>query len=225
MGVLRWYQSPTPRNSLMQVKPTSSRGSRSDPRGEPESAPVIETRRIRVTVVEEHPIFRSGLLSCLAEDLALEVSAAGPAELADHEVDIAVVSGEAARSHQFSCPIVVCDGADGSPSVADGNVVAGFLDRKSLTVPQLLATVRAAAAGLRVEADLYAEDQRRDEALEPRAVQLLELMAEGNSTREIATRMSYSERTIKKLITRLEEYMHARSRAQLIAEAMRRGLI
>jgi DNA-binding CsgD family transcriptional regulator len=37
--------------------------------------------------------------------------------------------------------------------------------------------------------------------------------------------MSYSERTIKKLITSLETQMNARSRAQLVAHAIRRGLI
>jgi len=209
----------------MQVKPTSTRGARSASHGEADTAPLIETRRIRVAVIEEHPIFRSGLVACLAEDHALEVTVTDPGRLASRDIDIAVVSGEAARIHQFSCPIVVCDGVDGPPSVAAGNIVAGFLDRESLTVAQLLATVHAAAAGLRVEADLYGDDQQREEALEPRAIRLLELIADGHSTREIADRMSYSERTIKKLITRLEEYMQARSRAQLVAEAMRRGFI
>jgi DNA-binding CsgD family transcriptional regulator len=37
--------------------------------------------------------------------------------------------------------------------------------------------------------------------------------------------MSYSERTIKKLITGLQRELGARSRAQLVAEAIRRGLI
>jgi DNA-binding CsgD family transcriptional regulator len=51
------------------------------------------------------------------------------------------------------------------------------------------------------------------------------LIANGHSTREIADRMSYSERTIKKLITGLEERLNARSRAHVVALAIRRGLI
>ena len=37
--------------------------------------------------------------------------------------------------------------------------------------------------------------------------------------------MSYSERTIKKLITLLQDRFDTRSRAQTVAEAIRRGLI
>ena len=50
-------------------------------------------------------------------------------------------------------------------------------------------------------------------------------MAEGRTTREIADDMSYSEQTIKKLITALEGRLHARSRAHMVALALRQGLI
>ena len=54
---------------------------------------------------------------------------------------------------------------------------------------------------------------------------VLELMADGCSTREIAVRMSYSERTIKKVITNLHCSLAARNRAQVVAQAIRRGLL
>ena len=46
-----------------------------------------------------------------------------------------------------------------------------------------------------------------------------------DARREIADHLSYSEQTIKKLITALEGRMEARTRAHLIALAIRRGLI
>jgi DNA-binding NarL/FixJ family response regulator len=61
--------------------------------------------------------------------------------------------------------------------------------------------------------------------LESRSRLVLEMMADGNTTREIATRMNYSERTIKKLITVVQAQLQTRSRAQTVAEAIRRGLI
>jgi DNA-binding NarL/FixJ family response regulator len=93
-----------------------------------------------------------------------------------------------------------------------------------MTEAQLHATVRAAAAGLRVNADAYAGGGRPDR-IDGRSRRVLELLAEGNSTREIAHDLSYSERTIKKLIRELEALLHARSRAQVVAHAIRQGLI
>jgi DNA-binding NarL/FixJ family response regulator len=175
-------------------------------------------------VVEEHEIVRYGLVACLAEDRGLDVRVATADALDEQDVDIAIVSSEAAGGHRFPCPIVVCsDNARGPRGVAVGNNVVGMLYRRSLTVAQLRATVHAAAAGLRVNA--HDSTERTAEALDPRALRLLELIAAGHSTREIAGEMGYSERTIKKLITGLETHMQARSRAQVVAEAIRRGLI
>ena len=90
---------------------------------------------IRVGIVEEHEIVRYGLVACLAEDSRLEVCAANADALQSQEVDIAIVSSDAARGHRFSCPIVVCsDTARGPGTVAVGNDVVGVLYRGSLTV-------------------------------------------------------------------------------------------
>ena len=58
-----------------------------------------------------------------------------------------------------------------------------------------------------------------------RAVRVLELLADGRTTREIADDLSYSERTIKKHIHDLERRLGARSRAQVVAQAIRQGVI
>ena len=177
-----------------------------------------------MAVVEEHEILRRGLVASLQEDAGVDVTVATAEAVDELDTDIAVVSSEAARSHRFCCPIVVCsDRPEGPSGVQLGNDVAGVLHRGTLTVAQLHATVHAAAAGLRVHADVQGERAR--ETFDSRALRLMELMADGHSTREIADRMSYSERTIKKLITGLEQRMQARSRAQIVALAIRRGLI
>jgi len=176
---------------------------------------------IKVAVVDEHEIFRRGLVACLAEDPGLEVTA-DPAPAPSDAV--AVVSPRAARRRRFPCPLVVCaPDLEAAPTVAPGNVVAGVLPRATLTSAQLHATVRAAAAGLRVNADAYAG--HRGDALDGRATRVLELLAAGRTTREIATATAYSERTVKKQIHDLEERLHARSRAQAVAQAIRQGLI
>ena len=181
-------------------------------------------REIRVAVVEEQEIYRRGLVASLAEDPSLQLSVPDGHAGLDHDIDIAVVSSDVARRHCLPCPLVVCsEGPDGPESAAPGNNVVGIVPRRSLTVAQLHATVHAAAAGLRVNADAPGDRDRLE--LEPRAIRLLELMAEGHSTREIAGHMCYSERTIKKIITALEDRFHARSRAHIVALAIRQGII
>jgi DNA-binding NarL/FixJ family response regulator len=180
-------------------------------------------REVRVAVVEEHEILRTGLVACLEEAPRIDVGTATADELDQRDMDLAVVSSEAARHHAFQCPIVVCsDDPDGPRSVAEGNNVAGVVHRESVTIAQLHATVQAAAAGLRVRPNVAGGP---DNGLDPRSLRVMELVAEGHSTREIANDLSYSEQTIKKLITALEGRMKARSRAHLVALAIRRGLI
>jgi DNA-binding CsgD family transcriptional regulator len=149
------------------------------------------------------------------------VTAPAPADPLGEQVDIAVVSSEAASRHRFACPIIVCsDDPAGPRTVAEGNDVAGVVHRQTVTVAQLHALVHAAAAGLHVRPNLDHHD-----GLDPRSLRLVELVAEGRTTREIAEDMSYSEQTIKKLITALEGRLQARSRAHLVALAIRQGLI
>lgn len=61
--------------------------------------------------------------------------------------------------------------------------------------------------------------------LTQRELQVLTLVAEGLSTREIATRLAYSERTIKNIIHDLTTRLQLRNRAHAVAYALRRGLI
>jgi DNA-binding NarL/FixJ family response regulator len=182
----------------------------------------VSPGQIKVAVVEEHEILRRGLVSALAEDQSLDVTAV---EFLDSggNLDIAVVSASAARREHFPCPIVICsDSPDVHGFSGNGNEVAGVLHRGSLTSAQLLATVHAAAAGLRVEERV---GNGLPYGLDERTRRVLELMADGCSTREIAARMSYSERTIKKVITNLQCSLAARNRAQVVAQAIRRGLL
>jgi DNA-binding NarL/FixJ family response regulator len=71
--------------------------------------------------------------------------------------------------------------------------------------------------------------------LEPRGLSLtsltmrernvLRLVAEGLPTREVAQRLSYSERSIKAVMDDVTTTLHAKSRSQAVALAVREGLI
>lgn len=119
--------------------------------------------------------------------------------------------------------------------------VRGVLRRPEATADRLVAAVRAAAAGhgdlppelLRQLLDHLAGLNRQ--VLGPRGYSftglterertVLQLLADGLSTREVALRLSYSERTIKTVIQDLTLRLQLRNRTQAVAYALRNGWI
>ena len=178
--------------------------------------------QIRVAVIEEHDIFRRGIVACLADDASITVvfeGMTGPIDCAPH---VAVVSHAAALGERLACPLVVC-GGEGSPPIRyRPNDVLGILRRGILTSEQLIATVRAAAAGLRVEPSDVA---RPEHDLDDRSIEVLRMLARGADTQQISHALSYSERTVKTLIADLQRSLGARNRTHAVAEGFRHGFI
>ncbi len=167
---------------------------------------------IRVGIVDENEMFALGLRAALAGQPRIELSAEEP-------VDVAVVSTAAAGARIFSCPLVVC--GDVPTRLAEGNHVLAVLPRSTLTPEQLVASIHAAAAGLRVSPPPVSVISR----LDGRRLEVLRLLADGADTREIAQHLGYSDRTIKSVIREIQLALGTRNRAQAVAEGVRQGLI
>ncbi|NDZ81349.1 MULTISPECIES: response regulator transcription factor [unclassified Streptomyces] len=60
--------------------------------------------------------------------------------------------------------------------------------------------------------------------LNPRDIEVLRLISEGLGTSEIATKLAYSERTVKNAVHSITARLGARNRAQAVAQAVREGL-
>src|SRR6185437_1414445 len=119
--------------------------------------------------------------------------------------------------------------------------VRGVLRRPDATAERLVSAVRSAAAGhgdlppelLRQLLDHLAGLNRQ--LLNPRGYSfsglterertVFQLLAEGLSSREVAVRLSYSERTIKTVIQDLTLRLQLRNRTQAVAYALRNGCI
>ena len=170
------------------------------------------TAAIRVGIVDENEMFALGLRAALTGHPRIELVAEDP-------VDVAVVSPASAGERRFSCPLVVC----GEPPhrLAEGNDVLAVLPRSTLTPEQLLASIHAAAAGLRIAPPQAPVVSR----LEGRPLDVLRLLAAGADTREIARHLGYSDRTIKSVIREIQLALGTRNRAQAVAEGVRQGLI
>ena len=181
------------------------------------------SERKRVGVVHEHDVLRQGIAGCLAEDDSLTLVFAVREGPVPEPVDVAVVSSQALASTSFDAPLVLFQEAPTrTTSTRAGASVYATLSLPRLTAEQLVASVRAAAAGLKVSELSAAPAPSR---LDERRLEVLRLLAAGETTKTISAKLSYSERTIKTLIRDVEYELNARSRAQAVAEAIRQGLI
>ncbi|KXK61842.1 MULTISPECIES: response regulator transcription factor [Micromonospora] len=119
--------------------------------------------------------------------------------------------------------------------------VVGVVRRGEASAGRLVEVILAAARGEgSVPADLLGRllgQMRRlqREVLDPRGltlgglstreVDVLRLVADGFETREIATKLSYSERTVKNVMHGMTTRLHLRNRAHAVAYALRHDLI
>jgi DNA-binding CsgD family transcriptional regulator len=169
---------------------------------------------IEVGIVDEHEMFALGLRTCLAGSPLVKVS-----PVVDEDVDVVIVSPRAAEEQRFACPLVVC--GDPPHRLAPGNEVMAVLGRATLTAEQLLASIHAAATGLRVVHVDHVPAPR----LAGRGLEVLALLATGADTKAIAEELGYSDRTIKSVIRDVQLSLGAKNRVQAVAEGIRQGLI
>lgn len=119
--------------------------------------------------------------------------------------------------------------------------VSGLVRRGEATGDRLVTLVRAASTGdgtmppdllgrllsqvASLQRNLLTPRGLTFAGLTQREVNVLSLVAEGSSTKEIAMRLAYSERTIKNVIHDLTTRLQLRNRSHAVAYALRRGLI
>jgi DNA-binding CsgD family transcriptional regulator len=117
----------------------------------------------------------------------------------------------------------------------DGEVTAVVILRDA-TPSRVVSCVRAATRGggsispellgqlLPVGQDAHA-DQSEEPQLSDREYDVLRMLADGENTRGIAERLSYSERTVKNIVHDLLAKLNCKTRAHAVALAARQGVI
>jgi DNA-binding NarL/FixJ family response regulator len=206
---------------------------------------------LQLFVLDPHTIYRRGLVACLASFDGVEtVGEAGnvrdaweSAEL--FGADLVLVDPSLPGGGDFVGAVREATGARvlvcSSHCTQDAVLAAmqagaiGFLRKEALTPDSLSAAVSAAASGNGVVttellgellANVGADDAKPVPArLTDREQQVLALIAAGHPTREVALKLSYSERTVKNVLHDVVTKLNARSRSQAVAFAVREGLI
>ncbi len=197
----------------------------------------------RVLVVASSAVARAGLESVLRSAGTIDV-VAGVSEWNEYSgelPDVIVVDWGQATDE---LPHELIDGAAASAVLllADDSELAGtaealrsgvraVLPRQS-SAAQILATVEAVAAGLVVlqpgDLDGLLVNPRpaaMAEPLTPREIEVLGMLAEGQSNKAIAHGLGISEHTVKFHVTSIMSKLNAGSRTEAVTLGIRQGLI
>ena len=207
---------------------------------------------MRVVVVDDHPITREGLKT--AFEMSDEVTVVGEAASGEDaiivvdelrpdvvfmDVRMPGMSGiEAAAAIVASQPevkVIVFTVDESRASVADAirTGVSGYI-LKDVGADELVKAARLAMEGKAVIhpalTTTFLEETRLAERETPsplseREVEILQRVAFGASTREVADQLGISANTVKTHVERIFEKLKANDRAQAVAIAVRRGLI
>jgi DNA-binding NarL/FixJ family response regulator len=210
---------------------------------------------VNIFVVDSHAIYRRGLVASLelldAVDVVNQADSAEAAwkHPAFADADVVIVDPSIAGGATFLVAVVEDTGAHAIACTSDGDEdvvraalasgVVGYLRKDALTHEVLEAALAAAGAGAAVVAVGVLVGTMRDIAtralresaprpaspLSDREQRVLTLIAEGHLTRDVATELCYSERTVKNVLHDVATKLNARSRSHAIAYAVREGLI
>jgi DNA-binding NarL/FixJ family response regulator len=201
---------------------------------------------IRILTVDDHPLLRKGIAALVnAEpDLKLVAEASNGREAIAafrfHQPDITLmdlqmpeVDGleaiEAIRTEFPEARIIVLTTYSGDTQVlralkagARGYVLKGHVHK------ELLDTIRAVHAGQkRIPPEVAAElaDHATDDLLTGREIEVLRLIAGGNSNKLIADHLSIGEATVKSHVTNILSKLGANDRAHAVTIGLKRGII
>jgi DNA-binding NarL/FixJ family response regulator len=201
---------------------------------------------IRILTADDHPLLRKGIASLvnLEADMKLVAEATSGQEAIDlyrlHRPDVTLMdlqmpgmNGAEAISEILSefhdARIIVLTMYRGDAQIlralkagACGYILKGHVHR------ELLETIRAVHAGQkRIPPDIAAElaEHATDEGLSSREIDVLRLIAAGNSNKLIADQLSIGEATVKSHVANILSKLGANDRVHAVTIGLKRGMI
>ena len=201
---------------------------------------------IRVLIVDDHPVVRSGLRAMLATVAGLEVvaEASSAAEAAAaaraHEPDVVLMDlrmpgGDGAHAtglvlaERPGCRVLILttfdDEADIVRAVESG--ASGYV-LKDATREELVRAISATADGETTLAPSVAArlvTRMRSPGLSPREIEILSLVSVGRTNAEIGRMLFISEATVKTHLARSFDKLGVGDRTAAVTTAIQRGIL
>jgi DNA-binding NarL/FixJ family response regulator len=205
--------------------------------------------RVSVSVHARDPISEAGVASQLRPRPEVRVLRAEEVEQADVAVivvdvvdDDAVQMLRTVQRRGVARAVLVASRLDDGDLVAAVEVgVVGLIRRSESTPERLVQVIGSAASGDgsvppdllgrlldqlgRLQRHVLAPRGLTFTGLAEREIEVLRLVADGYDTGEIASKLAYSERTIKNVLHDVTSRLQLRNRSHAVAYAVRQGLI
>ena len=207
---------------------------------------------MRVMIVDDHPVTRDGLRAALgtAEDVEIvgEASSGEEAVKVVNEVEPDVVfmdvrmpgmngieATKAIRQGNPDTRVILFTVDESRASIAEAIQagVSGYL-LKDVGVDELVSAARLALEGKAVIhptltrafiEEVRLVDRKPEAPLSRREIEILQRVAYGATTKEVADKLGISPHTVKTHLERIFEKLGANDRAQAVAIAIRQGLV
>jgi DNA-binding NarL/FixJ family response regulator len=200
---------------------------------------------MRCLIVDDHPVVRQGIRALLEKELrGVEIIDAATAQAAvatnsDPPPDVAIIDPRGAGGdveevigllrRRLRCAIVVFTSNGGARLLAEALKagVKGYV-RKDSPPEDLVRAIRAAQEG-----NFYVDPalsstlvlEEGDRTLTVRQREILQMLADGMQTEAVARKLGLSTETVRTHTKRILAKLHADTRTQAVAIAIRNGLI
>jgi DNA-binding NarL/FixJ family response regulator len=202
--------------------------------------------QIRILAVDDHPVVRQGIAGMVAlePDMTLVGEACNGREAIQqfrtHRPDITLMDMQMPEMNGFDALIAIRNESSDAKVIMlttyTGDVqilralkagAQGYL-LKSTLHRDLLETIRAVHAGkkaLSPEASYEIAQHGTDDALTPREIDVLRLIAAGNSNKRVADKLSIGEASVKSHVENILSKLGANDRTHAVTIALKRGII
>jgi DNA-binding NarL/FixJ family response regulator len=202
--------------------------------------------QIRILVADDHPIVREGLRGLIAvqPDIAVVAEASNGREAIQqfriHRPDVTVMDLQMPEMDGVDAVFAIRDEFPGARIIVlttyagDAKILRalkagaqGYL-LKAVMHKELADNIRAVYAGRKVmspEAAAQVAEHTGEEALIPKEIEVLRLIAAGNANKEIAAQLSISEETVKSRVKNILDKLGANDRTHAVTIGLKRGII
>ncbi|MDZ8118439.1 response regulator transcription factor [Pontiella agarivorans] len=202
---------------------------------------------IRILIVDDNPMMRFGLRGSLSSEEEFKVigeAASGEEALAfvrEHRPDVVTMDYKMPGGNGIKATTAILKDVPETKiillSVFDSEEdiwkavragVRGYLTKTAGDVDELIDAVKTVASGREFYPEIIAKklrERRKMSDLSPREIEVLKLLAEGHSNKEMAVMLGIADETVKAHLVNLRSKLGAADRTQAVVIAYEKGIL